>query len=331
LFASIRRGLPRILLLIAVGVINLLLAHLPELAGITGGPLPILCPLAFGAGLVFLCLAAGDAALRVLQPQVDPQAMAQRARTHDSTAAAIVYLGRCILAAAVLILMATAPRGAGAAQPPSTATVAAARAAGRAARALLARHAAGERAWRAGGAGDVHHARAPQLLEPARRAAHEREQGVGLGQLTRAFRADGSTRFDALSELVRAYPKRALRPHVGQPLRSGAAAACALVLKDRQGYRAITGASTPQDQLAMAFAAYNGGPGGLASDRRMCAATTACDKPAMVRERGAHQPEGEGGRARLRQELLRGESRVRAQHPGGAARALREPGRVRRP
>jgi hypothetical protein len=275
LFSSLRRGLPRILLLIALGVINLLVAHLPELAGITGGPLPILCPVAFGAGLVFLCLAAGDAALRVLQPQVDPQAMAQRARTHDSTAAAIVYLGRCILAAAVLILMATAPRGAGAAQPPS------------AAMSLLHVLQAQQRGfWPDMPLASALGAQVEQetcitlthrsCWNPRAELRTAREQGVGLGQLTRAFRADGSTRFDALSELVRAYPKE-LAGLTWDNRFDPVLQLRALVLKDRQGYRAITGASTLQDQLAMAFAAYNGGPGGLASDRRMCAATTACD------------------------------------------------------
>jgi membrane-bound lytic murein transglycosylase MltF len=50
-----------------------------------------------------------------------------------------------------------------------------------------------------------------------------------------------------------------------------------LVLKDKQGFSLIQGASTDLDRLAMSFAAYNGGSGGLNSDRRACAGTKNCN------------------------------------------------------
>jgi len=49
------------------------------------------------------------------------------------------------------------------------------------------------------------------------------------------------------------------------------------VLKDLQGFGLVLGTASPADRLAMAFAAYNGGGGGLASDRRACAGTHGCD------------------------------------------------------
>jgi len=99
-----------------------------------------------------------------------------------------------------------------------------------------------------------------------------REQGVGFGQVTR------TARFDALAELREQFPEQ-LRgwswssatlydPHY--QLR-------ALVLMDRRNWGVITGTATPDDRLAMALTAYNGGLGGLSSDRRMCAATRGCD------------------------------------------------------
>jgi hypothetical protein len=104
-----------------------------------------------------------------------------------------------------------------------------------------------------------------------------REQGIGLGQLTRTWSKDGTQRFDALGEIVAAFPKELTglswdnRYDPRLQLR-------ALVLKDMQGYRLVLGTATSTDRLAMSFAAYNGGAGGVASDRRACAATPGCDK-----------------------------------------------------
>lgn len=103
-----------------------------------------------------------------------------------------------------------------------------------------------------------------------------REQGVGLGQLTRAFRSDGSTRFDALAEIRAAHP-RELAGLSWDNRYDAVLQLRALVLKDRQDYRLVRGAATQLDRLAMMLAAYNGGHGGLASDRRVCAATPGCD------------------------------------------------------
>lgn len=99
-----------------------------------------------------------------------------------------------------------------------------------------------------------------------------RERGVGLGQITR------TSRFDALAELHAANPD-ALNawswdsaslydPHF--QLR-------ALVLKDKQGWNAMRAADSATDRLAFSFAAYNGGIGGVISDRRVCSGTRGCD------------------------------------------------------
>lgn len=99
-----------------------------------------------------------------------------------------------------------------------------------------------------------------------------REQGVGFGQVTR------TSRFDALSELRAQFPEQ-LRgwSWSSASLYDPAYQLRALVLMDLRNWRVITGAATPGDRLAMALTAYNGGLGGLNSDRRMCAATRGCD------------------------------------------------------
>ena len=104
-----------------------------------------------------------------------------------------------------------------------------------------------------------------------------REQGVGLGQITRAFFANGRTRFDALGELKQAFPKELENFSWDSNLYDPRLQLRAMVLKDYQNYRLILNASSPEDRLAFAYAAYNGGVGGLNSDRRACAATPGCD------------------------------------------------------
>jgi hypothetical protein len=269
---SLRRGLPRIALLVAIGAANVLLANMPELAAWIGGPMPILAPLCFGVGLVFLGLAAGDFALRILQPGIDGQRAARLAISTRCPAAAIVYLARCILVAAVLLLMVTAAR---AADPPAAALQ------------LLpvlkleqATHWPAMPLPSALGA-QVEQETCPSLKHrscwnPRAELRTSRERGVGLGQLTAAFRADGSTRFDAMAEIRAAFPRQ-LAGLAWQSPYDPSLQLRALVLKDLQGYRLVLGAASVPDRLAMTFAGYNGGPGGVASDRRVCAATPGCD------------------------------------------------------
>lgn len=103
-----------------------------------------------------------------------------------------------------------------------------------------------------------------------------REEGAGFGQVTRAYRADGSLRFDALSEMRGKHP--ALRDwswsNVYQrpdlQLR-------ALVLMSRENYNALRLVTEPMARLAFADAAYNGGLGGVNSERRACGMKRGCD------------------------------------------------------
>lgn len=266
---SLRRGLLRIIAMSLIGAVLLTSSHLvPLLLG------PTLAPLAFGFGLCFLGLAVGDVALRILQPAVDPQAAARDAISQNSTGSGLVYLGRCILTAVILMLIVTAPR---AAEPPAAATV------------LLPVLKSEQQAWwpshpmpSALGA-QVEQETCPSLKHwmcwnPRAQLKTAREQGVGLGQITRTWRPDGSTRFDALAEMREQFP-RALsewgwtRTSLYDPrlqLRG-------LILMDLRNWRVIQGAADNGERLAMTLAAYNGGLGGLSSDRRACAGTPGCD------------------------------------------------------
>lgn len=103
-----------------------------------------------------------------------------------------------------------------------------------------------------------------------------REYGFGLGQHTRAYRADGSTRFDAHAEALVKYPDLAgwtweRRYDARLQLR-------AVVLGNRDCYRRVAqlGPDT-YNALAMCDAAHNGGLAGLLNERRICARVAGCD------------------------------------------------------
>lgn len=106
---------------------------------------------------------------------------------------------------------------------------------------------------------------------PTAQLKTQREEGAGLGQLTRAWTADGRLRFDALQELRQAHPAlRELdwatiyqRPDL--QLR-------ALVIKSREDWRWLG-----QPALEFVDLAYNAGRGRVQQDRRACAMTAGCD------------------------------------------------------
>lgn len=107
-----------------------------------------------------------------------------------------------------------------------------------------------------------------------------REYGFGFGQLTRAYRADGSVRFDTFTEVkeldasLRAWKWEDRYDPVLQ-LRS-------LVLKDLQCYSMMKGVVNDFDRLAMGMACYNGGAAGVISDRKLCQSTEDCNPAIWV-------------------------------------------------
>ncbi|MFN3303162.1 MAG: hypothetical protein ACK44A_05510 [Roseateles sp.] len=107
---------------------------------------------------------------------------------------------------------------------------------------------------------------------PTAQLKTQREEGAGLGQLTRAYRPDGSTRFDALAEMRAAHPAlreldwRTIYQRPDLQLR-------AVVLKSRDDWRAIG----PAARMEFVDLAYNAGRGRVSQDRRACAMTAGCD------------------------------------------------------
>lgn len=103
-----------------------------------------------------------------------------------------------------------------------------------------------------------------------------REYGFGLGQLTIAYDAKGAVRFSAFDDVRRANPD--LRGWDFRDRYDPARQVKALVAMDRACLRGFaTGAASASDAQAMMFACYNGGAGGLRSDRLVCRNTQGCD------------------------------------------------------
>lgn len=113
--------------------------------------------------------------------------------------------------------------------------------------------------------------RVSQCWKPTAQLKTAREEGAGLGQLTRAWSPDGRLRFDALAEMRAAHPALAeldwatiyQRPDL--QLR-------AIVLKSREDWRWLG-----QPPLEFVDLAYNAGRGRVQQDRRACAMTAGCD------------------------------------------------------
>lgn len=111
---------------------------------------------------------------------------------------------------------------------------------------------------------------------PASRLKSAREEGAGLGQITRAYRADGMPRFDALAEMRDRHP--ALREWSWANVYERADLQLrAVVLMSRDNYEALRMVEDPMQRLAFADAAYNGGVGGVQKERRACGMTPGCD------------------------------------------------------
>lgn len=103
----------------------------------------------------------------------------------------------------------------------------------------------------------------------------KRENGIGFGQFTRAYRADGSIRFDVISELAATHAS--LRGWSWENRYDPTYQLTAIVEMDKAIYNRQRNAATDRDRLSFALSAYNGGESGVLQDRRLCANTQGCN------------------------------------------------------
>jgi len=122
------------------------------------------------------------------------------------------------------------------------------------------------------------HLKHPRCWNPKSRLKSAREEGAGLGQITRAFKPDGTIRFDALSELKHKYPKELSELSWQVVYDRPDLQVRALTLMMRDNYQYFNKhVKNPYDAYAFADAAYNGGVGGVNHERRACKLASWCD------------------------------------------------------
>jgi hypothetical protein len=109
---------------------------------------------------------------------------------------------------------------------------------------------------------------------PAAKLKTSREEGAGLGQITRAYRADGSLRFDSLEGLREQYAPELAGFSWGNVYQRPDLQLRALVLMSRDAAKPFKGLVA---WLAFGDAAYNGGVTGVQKERRACKLSSECD------------------------------------------------------
>ena len=109
---------------------------------------------------------------------------------------------------------------------------------------------------------------------PGARLRTAREEGAGMGQITRAFRTDGSTRFDALADLTATYEDELSGLTWGNVYQRPDLQLRALVLMSRDAARPFRASA---GYLQFGDAGYNGGVAGVQKERRACGLRPGCD------------------------------------------------------
>lgn len=111
---------------------------------------------------------------------------------------------------------------------------------------------------------------------PKSRLKSAREEGAGLGQVTRAYRQDNSIRFDALEEIRNKHVELRELSWYNVYTRPDLQIR-AVVFKMQDNYKYYYRFVDKENALAFADAAYNGGIGGVDKERRACKISTNCN------------------------------------------------------
>lgn len=111
--------------------------------------------------------------------------------------------------------------------------------------------------------------KSPKCWNPRTELKTDREYGFGFGQTT------VTAKFDNFAEARKLHPT--LREWKWEDRFDPARQLRTMLLMDRGNYRRLSFVENEQERLAMAFAGYNGGMGGVLSDRRVCASVPGCN------------------------------------------------------
>lgn len=112
---------------------------------------------------------------------------------------------------------------------------------------------------------------------PRSRLKTKREEGAGLGQLTRAYRSDGTLRFDSLTELKRRHMEYLKELTWDNIYQRADLQIRAIVLMTKDNYLQLSMIEDVFQRIAMTDAAYNGGLSGVHKERRACGLAKDCN------------------------------------------------------
>lgn len=112
---------------------------------------------------------------------------------------------------------------------------------------------------------------------PTSQLLTSKEQGLGLGQLTRTWNPDGSIRFDTLADMRREYRTElkdlswdTLKDHPELQMRT-------MILMVRKDLKFFADAPEPMEQYRFADSSYNGGRNSVRKARTKCSLTNGCN------------------------------------------------------
>lgn len=121
------------------------------------------------------------------------------------------------------------------------------------------------------------HLKHKKCMNPGSRLKTSREEGAGLFQITRAYRADGSLRFDSLDDMVKRYNDELHELSWRNVYSRPDLQIRAMLLMVKESYKKLYKVSDPIERLKMTDSAYNGGIGDVNKSRIACGLAKNCD------------------------------------------------------
>lgn len=112
---------------------------------------------------------------------------------------------------------------------------------------------------------------------PESRLKTSREEGAGLGQITRAYNSNGSLRFDTLTSLRNKYMDQLKELSWSNIYYRPDLQIRAMILLWDENYSKLFNITGPRNRVMFADAAYNGGLRGVFNDQRLCSLTKGCN------------------------------------------------------
>lgn len=113
---------------------------------------------------------------------------------------------------------------------------------------------------------------------PQSRLKSAREEGAGLGQITRAYTNDGRLRMDTLTSLRKSYSRELRELSWENIYQRSDLQIRAMILLSKENYDRLNIANIdPIERIAFMDAAYNGGLGGVNNERRACGLAKGCN------------------------------------------------------